>query len=280
MKTISILFLSILLFQNGHAQFENEFFEAIDEDFQVGGDIFSDFNEDLDSAQVMEDERFYRYGRFVTFNIGLGYTTFFGNRGLAYDDNSLINDPSFHLSITYFNNFQTSFLLGLEFSKHIAIIDGFTNGHKEIPVGAIETTFFRPFFGFKYYLDTSNLGTAITYSNPHLIGRVEYWYQTNKFPNNPQLDKESGGGIGSGVGFGLEFPMEIRKTYIGVEFLYHMVNFFDKDSLDYAEFPDDEASEQTDENGDGTGVFNTSEGGFDDLNGGSLSIMVTVNFNW
>ena len=55
----------------------------MEDDFNVGGDIFSDFNEDLESSQVMEDERFYRYSRFFSLNLGLGVTSFTGNRGLA-----------------------------------------------------------------------------------------------------------------------------------------------------------------------------------------------------
>jgi len=257
------------------AQFDSDLFQATDEDFQVGGDIFSDFNEDLDSSQIMEDERFYRYGRFYTVNIGLGHTTFRGNRGLAYEDEFIFTNPSYHLAITSFNNFQTAFILGLQFSSHNAYIDTHTVGHSTTPIGAIETRFFRPFFGFKYYIDTTNLGTAVTYSNPHLIGRIEYWYQTNKFPNRPELSRESGGGLGTGLGFGLEFPMEIKKTYIGLEFLYHLVNYFDKDTVDYAKITDED-NLGLDDNGEPL----ESKYGFDDLGGASISMMITLNFNW
>ena len=37
---------------------------AVDDDLNVGGDIFTDFNEDLEASQVLEDERYYRHGRF------------------------------------------------------------------------------------------------------------------------------------------------------------------------------------------------------------------------
>jgi len=49
--------------------------EMMDDDLTIDGDIFNDFNEDLEATQVLEDERFYRYGRFFQAMIGLGTTT-------------------------------------------------------------------------------------------------------------------------------------------------------------------------------------------------------------
>ena len=64
----------------------------------------------------------------------------------------------------------------------------------------------------------------MTYSNPYFVGRLEYWYQTNTFPEKKNLSDESAGGLGTGIGFGLEFPIELKKTYFNVEFLYHYDN--------------------------------------------------------
>ena len=57
---------------------------------------------------------------------------------------------------------------------------------------------------------------------------MDYWYITNKFEDQSNLDDDTGGGIGFAIGGGFEFPIEIKKTYIGVEFLFHGVNFHDK----------------------------------------------------
>jgi hypothetical protein len=118
--------------------------------------------------------------------------------------------------------------------------------------------------GYKYYIDTTDLGTAITYSNPYFIGRFEYWYQTNKFVDRPEFQKQKGGGIGTGIGFGLEFPVELKKSYIGVEFLFHVVNFFDKYTQDYRKVNN----------------LAGSTYGYDDLTGNVISIMITYNFTW
>ena len=83
-------------------------FEIDDDDLNVGGDIFNDFYEDIESAQIAEDERYYRYGRFFSFHLGLGLTNFGGNRGAAYED----SPPTYAMSVHYFKDFQSSFGLG------------------------------------------------------------------------------------------------------------------------------------------------------------------------
>ncbi len=236
--------------------------ELIEDDFNVGGDIFSDFNEDLEASQVMEDERFYRYSRFFGVNIGVGFTSFTGNRGVAYTD----NHPSFALSLMYFIDFRNVFVMGFEYSKHTYFVDGFVNGVDE-QIGAIETNMLRPFFGFRYYIDTADLGTAITYSNPYFVGRLEYWYQTNIYLDNDDISDESGGGIGTGFGVGLEFPIEIKKTYFNVEVKYHVVNFFDKNTIDFQEDPTPDPGEEP---------GNT----FDNLNGDVITFFMSYNISW
>mgnify|MGYP006189210495 CR=1 FL=1 len=243
------------------AQSNDQIMQELEDDFTPGSDIFTDFNEDLESAQVLEDERFYRYGRFFSVNLGGGFTTFTGNRGKFYED----NHPTFHLSVNYFLDFQRAITLGLEYSKHTAIVDSEVNGFPTNgKLGAVVTDFTRVFVGYKYYIDTSDLGTAITYSNPHFIGRVEYWYQSTKYIDQDTLPKNTGGGIGTGVGMGLEFPIELKESYVSVEALYHMVNFYDKFTQDYRQIPENEDSPY----------------GFEDLTGNVISLIVTYNFTW
>lgn len=234
--------------------------ELEDETVVSGSDIFSDFNEDLESSQVLEDERFYRYGRFFSVNLGAGLTTFTGNRGQAYED----NHPTFHLSVNYFLDFQKAILLGLEYSKHTMVLDTEVNGYPgQGRLGAVVTDMTRLFVGYKYYIDTTDLGTAITYSNPYFVGRLEYWYQRNKFLDKKNLEDVKGGGLGTGLGFGFEFPVELKASYVDVEFLYHVVNFFDKFTQDYRQ----------------TSAA-ASTYGYDDLTGNVITLIVTYNFTW
>lgn len=244
---------------NLHAQeASNDIFSADDDDLNVGGDIFTDFNEDVESAKLVEDERFYRYGRFFSFNLSLGLTTFDGNRGLAYEN----LPPTYGLSFTFFKDFQSAYGLGLEFSKHSMYLkDAIRAFPDKTAPGLVEVSMLRVFFAYRYYIDTANLGTAITYSNPYFIGRMEYWYTSNKYVDQKQLDNDKGGGLGAGVGFGLEFPIELKESYIGLEFLFHSVAFFDKNTTNYSP---------------------VKEGGygFENLGGNAYSTMVSYVFNW
>jgi hypothetical protein len=266
---LSLIFIFALTLSSAYSQSPEQVALEMEDEFTAGGDIFSDFNEDLESAQVLEDERFYRYGRFFSVNLGGGFTTFTGNRGKAYED----NNPTFHLSTNYFMDFQKVIFLGVEYSKHTMILDTIVNGYDEKgPLGAVVTDFMRVFVGYKYYIDTSDLGTAITYSNPHLIGRLEYWYQSTKFIDKKDLPKDTGGGLGSGIGLGLEFPIELKQSYISVEFLYHVVNFYDKFTQDFRQVEDDPNT--------GANEAQGSTYGYEDLTGNVLSLVFTYNFTW
>lgn len=231
--------------------------EIDDDDLDGAKDIFNDFNENVDAAQVVEDERFYRYGRFFSFSMTVGLTSFDGNRGAAYDD----DPPSFGIGLNWFSDFQTAYGLGVEFSKHHMFFGEPTEGFKIDPVGFVDVSMLRVYFSYRYYVDTSELGTAITYSNPYFTGRMEYWYGTNKFVDQSELGDDTGGGFGFGVGFGLEFPIKLKESYLGLEFLYHTVNYHDKFTQQFAPLTD-------------TGA------GFEDLTGNAYSTMVSYVISW
>ena len=230
MKHCFLLFITTLLLGfnlSVHGQGLASGFTGIDDDdLNVGGDIFSDFNEDLEDTQIMEDERFFKYGRFFSFSVNLGLTTFDGNRGTLYND----DPPSYGMSINYFSDFQSSWGMGFALSKHTYFLNDSTEGFNPDGPGFVEVSIFRTFFSYRYYIDTANLGTAITYSNPYFIGRLEYWYLTSRFLDNPEEEDDKGGGIGMGLGFGLEFPIKIKESYLNIEFIVHDVAFHDKDS--------------------------------------------------
>ncbi len=232
-------------------------FDIDNDDLNSTQDIFNDFNENIEASQVVEDERFYRYGRFFSFQIALGLTSFDGNRGAAYED----SPPSFGLGLNWFSDFQTAYGLGIEFSEHNMFFDKPTEGFNNSAVGFVEVSMLRAYFSYRYYLDTSELGTAITYSNPYFTGRLEYWYTSNKFIDQSELGDDVGGAFGFGLGLGLEFPVKLKESYLGVEFLFHSVNYHDKFTRDFASVPN-------------------SNVGVEDLTGNAFSTMVAYVISW
>ena len=73
--------------------------------------------------------------------------------------------------------------------------------------------------------------------------------------------------MGFGLGFGMEFPIKIKENYLGVEFLFHSVNFHDKYTQDYRAIDSD---------GDGEPDGN----GFSDLTGNAFSTMASYVISW
>lgn len=206
------------------AQFVEDFSQDLkSQDLTVGGDIFNDFNENLEAKDVLEDERFLRYGRYFAINIGLGVTDFSGNRGLAYEN----YPPTINFSLMAFSSFQNSFVLGLSYSKHSMYFPGVVNKDPH-PLALVEINMFRTYIGFRYYIDTSNLNTAFTYSTPYLSMRFENWYVVNQYTDRPTLSDDSGNGLGVSFGGGLEFPIHLKRSYINYEFLAHVVNYHDR----------------------------------------------------
>ena len=255
-----ILLLGFLFSMQISAQIEQSF-DVDDDDLKIGGDIFSDFNEDLENQQIMEDERFYRYGRLYSLTIALGYTTFDGNRGSLYEDEL----PSYSFSLNFFNDFRNCFGLGLAYSSHHFILTEPVHAYNSDgkAAGLVEVGMLRVFFHYRYYIDTANLGTAITYANPYFTGRLEYWYVTNKFIDQPTIDKDNGGGLGFGIGGGLEFPIQMRESYISLEFLIHSVHFHDKYTQAYRPWAN-----------------STTGYGWDDLTGFGYSTMIGYVISW
>ena len=255
-----IKLLAVLLFFlscNGFANIESLNIE--NDDLNLGStDIFNDFNEDYENTKVLEDENFYQYARFYNVSLSLGHTMFDGNRGSAY-----VNEPpTLGISLNYFINFRTSMGIGWAYSQHHFFIDQAVNGYNPDPPGAIAVRCLRFFINYRHYLDTSNLGTAITYANPYFALSMEYWYITNRFIDQSQLENEKGGGFGFGYGGGLEFPIKLRDTYLGVEFLIHSINFHDKYTQKYRALVT------------GTGF------GYSDMSGTGYTTKVSYIFGW
>ncbi|MGI4992649.1 hypothetical protein ACRXCV_08475 [Halobacteriovorax sp. GFR7] len=253
-KNKIIFFITLLCLQG--LSLAQEGMVGADDDLNIGGDIFSDFNEDLEESQIYEDERYYKYGRFFSFSMAIGYTTWSGNRGMLYED----LPPTFGLTIQYFSDFQSAWNIGFAYSKHNITLTYPTQGIQQFPT-SVDISMLRFYFGYRYYIDTSNLGTAITYSNPYLTARFEYWYEQEKITNQDGEVEDSYGGVGIALGGGLEFPIKIKESYVNVEALVHSVALQDVRTIKYAPA--------------------TKGGpGVSDLTGFAFTLMVGYVWNW
>lgn len=253
------LYLCVLPFNISIAQQDN-LTNSFDDDLSKDTDIFTNFEDDLGTREEQEDERFYRYGRFVSTSIGFGFTSFTGNRGKAYHD----EHPTISFGLIYFSDFQNAFNLGVEYSKHVMYSDSPTLKSGVVPFGAVEITFLRPFIAYRYYVDTSDLSSLLTYANPYFIGRLEYWYQNRKFKEyNGSSDTQ--GAIGGSLGMGIEIPIDLKKNFISLQFLVHQVTLPDTN---------------TDEFEVSNSCTSSDCYGYSDLKGMGYSLVTSYLFSW
>jgi hypothetical protein len=205
-------------------------------DFELGGDIFNDYSEGIESAKILERENYFNYSNFFSVDFFIGWTTFDGNRGMAYQENS---SPGFSLGTNYYFEPNVTFGIGFAYSQNYFTIDQPVNGYpnpQQLP-GNITVDNWRFFGSMRYYIDTTNLGSALTFANPYFVGRLEYWGVGYKFKNQPTLPSERGKGMGWAGGIGLQFPLKMKTYNFGVEFLVHSVNWSDRFTQAYAPLP-------------------------------------------
>jgi len=259
----SFVSLSKMTFINWIACFVFFFFSSmtigqpLGSDFEIGGDIFSDFSDDLDEKQIAEDERFYRYGRFFSVAFGFAMTSFTGNRGLLYKNDF----PSFVFALTFFMSMQHAIGLGLDYSQHHFAIDSPVYNFNPNPPGLAKVSIIKPFLSYRYYWDTSNMPTALTFANPYVTGRVEFWRLTNTFEEIPGRPSYAASGIATSLGLGLEFPIKYKESYLNLQFLYHLHQLSDKHSTAFA-------------------PIKGSNVGYQNLSGDALSGSVSYVFSW
>jgi hypothetical protein len=241
----------------------------ISNDLDMSSGIFSDFEEDLASRQVQEDERFYRYGRFVSMTMGFGLTTFGGNRGKAFHD----ENPTFSMGLVYFSDFRNAFNMGIEHSRHTIYLDTpvKSNAVSSNPYGAIDVQLLRPFLAYRYYFETADLGSILTYANPYLIGRIEYWYETKKYRDYDGQDTVKEGGLGASVGAGIEIPTDLDKSFVGFQMLMHKVQLPDNNTEEY------QAADAAD---DATYCQTHKCYGYSDLQGLGYSFITSYVISW
>jgi len=249
-----LLLTPITLFAQGDP------FAGQQDDLKIGGDIFSDFNDNVEANDQMEDERYYRYGRFFSFSLGIGVNQFDGNRGAAY----IQDPPVINFGLNYFKDFKTSFGIGFDIARNHFVLDYVpkVTPNQGGAIGTINVNHLTAYFSYRYYFETANLGTAVTYANPYFTFRVEYWYQTINFQDINEPD-QVGGGLGFALGGGFEFPLKIKESYLGVEGLIHAVNLPDKFSNKWS-------------NNDPNAVNK----GIQDFTGNAYSVMISYVMSW
>ena len=157
---------------------------------------------------------FFQFGRFFGVSLGLGTEFADGYRGTLWQGGFPLVDFKFH----YWFDFNLAIDMGFSIASHF--YDTKANN-----IGRVDVSMFHPAFDLKYYFDTKNLGSAISFSNPYIIVGAGSFTKTENFLLLGQQDSTSG--LGLSLGAGLEFVIAPKKTYLAIEGKMHFVRFKD-----------------------------------------------------
>ena len=157
---------------------------------------------------------FFQFGRFFGISLGLGTEFADGYRGALWQGGFPLVDFKFH----YWFDFNLALDMGLSIASHF--YDTKANN-----LGRVDVTMFHPGFDLKYYFDTKNLGSAISFSNPYIAVGLGSYTKTENYLLLATQDSSTG--LGLSLGAGLEFVINPKRTYISIEGKAHFVRFKD-----------------------------------------------------
>lgn len=186
-------------------------------------DPFSDYSEFDEASDEEADVNFFRNGRFFTLGLTGGVRNFTGNFQNQYQSN-----VSYGVILTYFFDLRSAFSLSFLTGDH-AVDFTVDNGSKRY-TGNVSITSIN--MDFKYYFNTQNATRGLADLSPYgVLGFAQYHrtYSIDDF-DVPSRDSVMGVDLGGGI----EIPMMRRRGFLGVQALYHLVNFADE-SKNYLE---------------------------------------------
>lgn len=178
---------------------------------------FGEFNEDTEEEA---DARFYAFGRFFGVSVGAGYQGVTGNRALLWQGGF----PVFELKVHYWFDFNLAMDLGFYTTSHFFEASDGMGGHFDV-------AFKRIGMNLKYYFDTQNAGSAITFASPYVTLGIGQFFKDQTSAKVTTTDTDNS--LGYSFGGGLEFVMSPRRSYFTIEAKVHLVNFKDTYSSTY-----------------------------------------------
>jgi opacity protein-like surface antigen len=180
---------------------------------------YGEFNNQ--EAEEEADELFFQYGRFFGLSLGLGYEPVTGNRGLLYTGGF----PTIEFKLHYWFDFNFALNIDVYSASHSFLNPNPAIGHTDVNIVHLGLE-------LKYYFDTKDLSSTISFANPYIIGGVGPYTKTQTSAGVATPDTDTS--IGLDVGAGLEFAVSPKKVYIEFEGRLHIVQFKDQFDTEFS----------------------------------------------
>jgi hypothetical protein len=172
---------------------------------------YGEFNENEDEEA---DSKFFQYGRFFGVSLGLGAEMIDGNRGTLWQGGF----PMVDFKVHYWFDFQVALDLGFFTAQQYYDTTVKGLGHVDINVVHVGVD-------VKYYFQTKNLSSALSFASPYLLAGAGSYTKTEN--SQAQATQDPDTSLGVSLGLGLEFVISPRKSYFEIEAKGHLVVFKD-----------------------------------------------------
>ena len=180
---------------------------------------FTEYGEFNQSRDEETDSQFLQFGRFFGISVGLGIEAADGNRGLLWQGGF----PMVYFKVHYWFDFNLALNIGFYTASHYFTIPG---------TGQVNISMFRAGLDLKYYINTKDLSSTITFASPYFLVGVGAFSKSEYVPTVGATPTTLTS-MGVSAGAGLEFTLSPKKTYIELEGKMNYVPFYDSGSTAY-----------------------------------------------
>ncbi len=180
-------------------------------------DPFADYSEFDEASDEEADIYFFKNGRFLTAGFVIGPRIFTENMTSIYGSGA-----TYGLYLSYFFDLRSALMFGFLTGDHSVDLRTLPSGSY---AGNVSLTALN--LDYKHYFNTQNITRGLADLNPYLLLGFSQWsraYTLDGIDNGTDTDST----VGVDFGAGLEIPMMRKKGYLGIQAVYHLVNFNDE----------------------------------------------------
>jgi opacity protein-like surface antigen len=182
---------------------------------------YGSFNEDKDEE---EETKFFQYGRFFGVSLGLGMEFVDGDRGALYDGGF----PTFDAKLHYWFDFNWAMDMDFYLAEHYFV------GATSTPLsGRYNVSIMHLGLDFKYYFDTKNASSIISFANPYIVIGAGTYTKSTTAAQGQTTGSDTDTQVGFNGGAGVEFALKPRKVYFTLEGKIHIISFNDSGTQDF-----------------------------------------------